>query len=184
MLSKAIKNMIEQRYEHAIRYPRDCVGLSNDVFIKTGKKISSSTLRRLFSMSNDICVPRAYSLDVIANYLGHQSFDDLLEIFCERSENKGTLSRIDTKSLAIGETIKIEVNKNVFLTLKFKGCQKFTVVNSSYNSIAEGDEIEFNQANIDLPLFLDCVRKSGTNHGPMVLSRISGILSIELIKEK
>lgn len=183
MLSKAIKSMIEQRYEHAIRYPRDCIGLSNDVYAKTGKKISSSTLRRLFSMTTDTCVPRAYSLDVIANYLEYRTFDDLLDTFCERSGNNGTLSRIDSKSLAIGEIIKVEVSKNVFLSIKFNGCQKFTVVNSSYDSISTGDEIEFNQVNIDLPLFLDCVRKCGINQGPMVLSRISGILSIEIVEK-
>jgi hypothetical protein len=74
MLDKVVKNKIENVYGHKIRYPRDCDGLAADIFSKSGYRLSSSTIKRLFGFITTTSKPNQYTLDSIAIYLGYESW--------------------------------------------------------------------------------------------------------------
>ncbi|MCM1348780.1 MAG: hypothetical protein NC338_05145 [Firmicutes bacterium] len=78
MVSPLIKEMLEARLGHEIRYPADCTSLSIDILNVTGQRLGVITLKRMLGFANDVCEPRFTTLDIIASYLGYENFSRLL----------------------------------------------------------------------------------------------------------
>ena len=78
MLSEAIKKDIEERFGSQIAYPKDCEALAEDISEKCNKRISSSTLKRLWGFHQSVNEPRMYTMDILANYLRHDNWSSYL----------------------------------------------------------------------------------------------------------
>jgi hypothetical protein len=81
MLSPAIKNKIEERFGQRIRYSKDCEILSISIEKICNKKISATTLKRMFGFAKNIEKPRIYTLDVLAAYIGFVDWSSVLIAF-------------------------------------------------------------------------------------------------------
>lgn len=79
VLSEIIKKKIESKSGIKIRYGRDCIALSEKIFKDCNLKLSAMTLKRLYSFVKGASGVRAYTLDVLSNYLGFSTWDDLIE---------------------------------------------------------------------------------------------------------
>lgn len=95
MLPPYVKTRIEKKYGQAIRYPKDCEGLSADISSKIKEQISASTLKRLFGFVKGPEKAQRYTLDVLARYLGHNTWEDVI-----RQEGPGA----ETVSIEPGNT--------------------------------------------------------------------------------
>ena len=87
MLSKIIKEKIHHRFGNEVRYPKDCEALAQHISNQCKTRISGSTLRRLYGFVKGIREPRLYTLDIIAEYLGYKSWEQLLGSF-EKAEGR------------------------------------------------------------------------------------------------
>lgn len=77
VLPSDIKQRIEDRFGQKIRYSKDCENLAIHISSTCQESISPTTLKRLFGFAQPIANPRAYTLDVLANYLGWSSWEAL-----------------------------------------------------------------------------------------------------------
>ncbi|MFN5207935.1 MAG: hypothetical protein ACK5D8_00455, partial [Bacteroidota bacterium] len=68
---------MEKKYGQPVRYPKDCIALSEDIFDKCRRRISESTLKRMMGFVKGIRAPRRYTLDIIAQYLDHTDYLEL-----------------------------------------------------------------------------------------------------------
>ena len=75
VLSPTVKQQIELRFGQPIRYSKDCENLALDFSTSCGETISPTTLKRLFGFAKPITQPRLYTLDVLAKYIGHSSWE-------------------------------------------------------------------------------------------------------------
>ena len=76
-----IRNLISgellKAYGQEISYPKDCQYLSDSILQNTKRRISVSTLKRLFGIIKSPYNPSKYTLDTIALYLNYQNWSEL-----------------------------------------------------------------------------------------------------------
>lgn len=131
-----LREKVLERFEKPVGSPRDCECLSEEVFGKTGRSISPTTLRRFFGMLKTKSAISAYNLDTLSIYCGSRDYThfcdqfsvlrkkvshDFEEIDREISHvTRYTLNSISRKSLMkFSETIpreKVNENLNEFLS--------------------------------------------------------------------
>ncbi|HJZ40380.1 MAG TPA: hypothetical protein VJ203_08445 [Bacteroidales bacterium] len=77
-------HLIENKYSYGniIHWTNQhFVQLSNDIFLLTGKRVSESTLKRFLGKKStrNAYVPQRFTLNAIAEFLGYQNWDELLD---------------------------------------------------------------------------------------------------------
>lgn len=77
-----LKVEVEKNYGRKIANRGDCELLSDDLFKKLSINISYNTIRRLFGIS-EYRKPRESTLDILAQYIGFNSFQDFKKRFYE-----------------------------------------------------------------------------------------------------
>ena len=126
-----LRTKVVDRFENPVSSPRDCELLSEEVFKRTGRSISPTTLRRFFGMLKSKSAISAYNLDTLSIFCGSADYTHFCEEFGLLREmvdhefeeiareigrvTKFTLNSIGRKSLTnFNETIPREkVNGNI-----------------------------------------------------------------------
>jgi len=100
MLSPIIKKKIIARYKQEVKYPMQCEALASAMNAVCGNKISASTLKRLWGFSKaSEGEPRIWTLDVIAEYVGYKSWEELQNDITGNKINKN--KRIESVDCAL-----------------------------------------------------------------------------------
>jgi len=184
MISSVIKEKIEVRFGQAVRYSKDCEALALDISGNTSHTVSGSTIKRLLGFVKGIQEPRLYTLDAIAEYLGYSSFDDLIKEFDNSTYSEFLkIEDLSTQDLVENELIKFTYQPNREITVKYLTDNTFEIVDVLNSKLEQGDYILFNQIVLSHPLFIKDVIRKKTSLGQYVAGKISGITSIEKIKE-
>lgn len=182
MLSKLIQEKIERRFGKPIRYAKDCEILAMSILAFTGEKISCSTVKRLFGLIESDNEPRLYTLDVIAKYLGYINYDNLLQEFnTNRVDVNGSIETITTSDLILGDTIRFKYAPNRFVAANYMEDCIFKIIDSNDPKIQKDELLVFNNVGRYLPLFASWRSSINGNMKNIVLGKISGITSIEMI---
>lgn len=178
MISKFIRERIEERYGHPLRYSKQADALAAHIFEVCKLTISASTLRRLLGFVNNKSVPRTYSLDVLAEYLGHKSWEDLL-----RSLEKGSVPSekiiisLKPEQLKSGQLVVISYEPGKKVELR-KTKNSFLVTFSNEKVLLLNDEVRFQQMELHYPLTFDQVVRAGKSIGRRQIATVSGITAI------
>lgn len=138
-MKSVLTEKILDRFENPVNNPRDCDLLSEEIYKRTGRNISSTTLRRFFGMLNSKSELSNYSLDTLAIFCGSSNYKNFCnefgllkslvthnfeEIVREIEQlTKFTLNSISRKSLTkFSKTIprrQVNDNLNSFLASEF-----------------------------------------------------------------
>lgn len=78
MIEQLLENIL-QTFGHPIKNTNDCKSLSDEIFQKTKKYISYNSIRRVFHVVESNHVPRMSTLNILAEYIGFQNFDDFMK---------------------------------------------------------------------------------------------------------
>jgi hypothetical protein len=80
-ISQAVLNALKMKLEDALSYrilsKPDCKQAALVISEKTGKKISESTVYRLFLWENNINSPYVQTLEILADFIGYPSWVEL-----------------------------------------------------------------------------------------------------------
>ncbi len=188
MLSKVIKNMVEQRFGHQIRYPRDADALALHISTVCKTGLSGSTLKRLFGFTkrkgNE--QPRLYTLDIISTYLGRKGWEELAGQLIKGSVdvNFVTMEELLPAKLKKGEIIQMGYEPGKEITLQYTGKGQFTVSDSNDGRLSVTDMVKFQKAVLHYPLLINEVTHAGDSTGQYVVGRISGITYIKKIRDE
>jgi hypothetical protein len=185
MLSKIIRERIEQKFGQEIRYSKDCEVLANEISNSTSKKLSASTLKRLFGLAKGIDEPRLYTMDVLAVYLGYKNYDDLLSEFKSANSSEFEILeeiRAEHLNLHVELTLQYEPDRN--LKLRYLGDSKFELIEVLNSKLKERDIVVVNHIVRNYPLFLTNVIRQGKHLGAYTAAKISGVTSIRILNNQ
>jgi hypothetical protein len=87
-LIKIIKFEIEDSFGRKVLSARDCQELTGEIYLKTGQRIHTNTLRRLFGIIKANYNPSLSTLLILARYCGYNSLDELKESAAEESDTE------------------------------------------------------------------------------------------------
>jgi len=188
MLSKVIKNMVEQKFGHPIRYPRDCDALSLHIHHVCKARVSGSTLKRLFGFVKNKGVeqPRLYTLDIISTYLGHKGWEELAAQLIKGAGNTNfvAMDELSPGKLKKGEIIQMGYEPSKEITLSYVGRNQFLVTASNDSKLCAMDTVKFQKVVSHYPLMIHEVTRAGNNTGQYVAGRISGITYIRRLRSE
>lgn len=185
MLSKIIRERIELKFGQEIRYSKDCEVLADEISNLTTKKISASTIKRLFGLAKGIDEPRLYTMDIISIYLGYKNYDDLLcEFKSVDSSEFEILDQIRAEQLNTYAEITLQYEPNRNLKLRYIGDSKFELIEVLNSKLKEKDIVIVNHIVRNYPLFITNIIRQGKNLGSFTAAKISGVTSIRILNNK
>jgi hypothetical protein len=182
MLSKVIKQKISERYAKGdIRYPKDCDGLAIHISQVCKTRISSSTLRRLYGFVKGIREPRLHTLDIVAEYIGHKGWEELIASF-ERTESEPEklIDKLKPEQIKAGQAIQLTYEPAKVIEIRKVGGQ-LQVVTSNEKRVLVNDEVRFKLLELHYPLTFTHHFRQGSSLGKLQLATVSGITSIKRV---
>lgn len=138
---------IEEKTGLSMQHNNDFITLSNLLFETLHKRISPSTLKRIWGYVNSWGVkPRPYTLDTLANYLGVSDFSNFSTVgggnLTESNGEQSTISFApfwDAYSLAKGAIVIARWNPNRRCVLRHIDKRLFEVIEAKNCKLCVGD---------------------------------------------
>lgn len=160
-LYKLLKADVEKVARRKIAVKRDFEYLSALIMDRTGAYISPITLRRFWGElaggKYDIR-PRRYTLDTIARYIGHSSYEGFVAN-CTGSESGGSdfirSEYIVPNTLKRGDRIHISWEPGHYIVTEYLGCEMFSIVESFKSKLSVGDTFQVDVMSQGEPLYLN-----------------------------
>ena len=182
VLSEIIKKKIEDKAEITVRYSRDCEVLANKIHVESNCRLSASTIRRLFGFIKGTTSIRTHTLDVIANYIGHASYDDLLNTLDKGEANKPkVIIELIPSTLKSGLRYQYSSKPDTEVSIECLGKSQFKVISSKNSILKQNDIFKTNNISLHHPLFILELEREGKALGKIIEAKISGITSIKKI---
>ena len=116
--------------------------LADKIWGATGRRIGVTTLKRLFGAINDCRKTNQFTLNTIAMYLGHASWEDYIHEKCIDSIwNYPTINTIYTDDLTVGSLVTIKYLDRivVFVVSQLDGRKILEVRSVVNSSLQQGD---------------------------------------------
>ena len=174
---------VEELFGKRVSTPYDFEALSIDILDKTGKGISTSTLKRLWgyvSMNNS---PRNSTLDILCEYVGCKDY----VTYCNELRNNTSFTSrfftsdcMNTTTLTPGRLVTISWIPDRVVKMKYLGSQKFRIVEQRNSKLEVGDEFEISHIMLNFPLIIPRILRNGEYTASYVAGRQGGINSINI----
>ncbi len=179
MLSKVIKERLEQKLGHTVRYPKDCDMLAADIAKVCKCQLSGSTMKRLFGFVKGGGQPRLYTLDLLSNYLGHGKWEDLLaSLTGQRPIQSSEIEHLDINKAKTGSTIIITYAPAREVTLEVVEKGRLRLIESNEPLLEGVETVKCTEVKLHYPLYLEIPGKAFG----VWLAQISGVTSIKTAK--
>ncbi len=182
MLSKHIKDKIHIKYGQVIRYPVECVALADHISTLCKRKISASTLKRLYGfVKGSTQEPRLYTLDLISEYLGYKGWEHLLQSLDNSPPSKNKeVQKMKPEQVGKGQSIILSYEPSKKIEM-IKKENVFLITSSNDRRLLVNDEIKFKLIELHYPFTLTSLIRKGQSIEVRQLATVSGITSIEKI---
>jgi hypothetical protein len=182
VLSEIVKKMLEEKAGMRIRYSRDCDILSAKIFTDCRSRISGSTLRRLFGFTKGTKEPRLYTLDVVANYLGFSTWDDMLVASTgETTEVSNGIKELMASAIEKGERYRYTYRTEAIVEIEYIGGSRFKVLRAENSKLCPGDTFNVKAIILNHPLFIKEIKRGEERVERIVEAHVSGITTISKI---
>jgi len=185
MISPIVREKIEKKFGRPIRYSSDVEALSIEIKNATGQSIGVNTLKRLLGTVNDVSEPRIYTLDIVAHYLGYETWDEMMAVD-ENHGNSGfsSMEEIEISQLEAGALVRFSYSPDRMVKLRYEGEEnRFTVVYSENSKLRMGDVLEIDHFILKYPLIVRRVVRAGVSLGEYTAGRVSGLTSLSIVEK-
>lgn len=174
--SPYVKTLLEQKSGRELHLSADCEYLAFDIESKTGEHIGVNTLKRLLGFIDDEREPRISTLDIIAKYLGFDSWE-ILKVYDDKSNSSfgSSSDEICVKDLTIGQQILISYLPDRELIICYQGENHFIVIQSKNSKLIVNDDLEISHIVKGYPLIISDVKRDGSSLGFFTAGKIQGI---------
>ena len=126
------------------------------------------------------CEMLAKDINVIAQYLGYGSWDDLIFALSGKNSDFEEIPTLEAASLSEGAELMVSYAPDRLLRLIHHAGNSFTVTASERSKLKAGDNIVVAQFTVGYPLFATSVIRDGNDLGSFTAGKVGGILSIKL----
>ena len=138
-----LKVLIEKKYGKSLCTTTDFEEFSIYLKQKMDKRISASTLKRLYGYVNDDHKPRMVTLDMLTQYIGHKSFKDFSSWLKKSTKFNSSFFMADqliSNELEAGSEVTIGWSPNRILKLHYHGESLYEVLTSENSKLKQGDK--------------------------------------------
>ncbi len=182
MLPKSIIDLIHERYGKKQIFSADCAPLGNEI------GISETTVKRMLGLvgpesKERYRVPHASTMEILAKWLGFDSYQVLLENVGEKkvSSEFTELDCIDVDNLQEGSRVRFSYHPAREVTLTYLGNDEFRVANSKNSKLKEGDLLKISHLIKGQELIVGDVMREGVSLGPFRGAKDGGLTSLEIL---
>ena len=174
---KDICARVEQTYGKPVLTPLQFEALAEDIFRRTGKLLSPTTLKRLWGYLKEPMKPRRSTLDVLAGYCGWHDFEDFTKGYAQEIEsgNVGTNVISADKDICKGDRVRLMWPPSRVCEIEYIGERKWRVGSSEGTRLSPGDTFSCAMIVSGEPLYLDNLVHSDDRPGVYVCGRRSGV---------
>lgn len=185
VLSAVTKKHIEEKLGRKIRYPSDYELLVNKIEQVTKRRISINTLKRLLGLIKCVNMPRLYTLDTIALFIGFENWDAyLMSLYQEYSSSSTQINRVTevrSDNLNHGQKIKFQYYPDKVVEMEYLGNRQYRVADSRNSKLQVDDIVEVPGFFVGYPLVGQCLVREGVNMGRFMAGEVSGLTYLELM---
>ena len=143
--------------------------------------ISASTMRRLLGFVKNSAQPREYSLDILADYVGHKSWAHLLRSLEKGNEEvEKIITSLRSEQVRKGQPVVLTYEPGKKIELRKEGTT-FLVISSNDKKLIANDRVTFRVIELHYPLTFTDLFREGNSIGRVQLATVSGITSIKRV---
>ena len=159
--------------------------LRNDIESATGENLSANTIKRLVGNLPYNSSPREITLEIIAKYLGYESWQLLSNYINQKiSEfNSGNIF-YELDKMPPDQTIKIEWEPDRKIIIRHKSGDKYEVISSENSKLLKGDFLYLSQISVGFPFMVRKVIRNGIDLGFYTASPELGLKYIEIYSDE
>ena len=166
-LEKHIIRWIEKQCGRRIYRSADCEYLALDIESLTGEHIGVNTVKRLLGFINDEHAPRITTLDIIARYLGCETWDQMQKhkLMHGGSGFTGRRKEVVVRLLEPGRRILITYFPERSVEIEYLGDFQFIVLKSENSKLIQNDRLFLTHIIEHYPLYVSEVIRDGESLG-------------------
>lgn len=182
-----LKSQVEQKYGRILSTTTDFEEFSLVLQKTLPQSISASTLKRIWGYVNDSHKTRKFTLDILAQYIGHKNFDKFvawLKTSTKYNSSFFNACQMNNSELQPGEYIEIGWSPNRLLTLEYLGDSTFEVKTSRNSKLVSGDRFVTGCFIMHQPLYLPYITRDGEKTMPFVAGRNGGLNIIRKLNKE
>ncbi len=174
---KELCSRVEEAYGNSVLTPLQFEALADNIFQRTGKMLSPTTLKRIWGYLNEPMRPRRTTLDVLAVYCGWHDFEDFSSGNTPEIESGtvGTNVVSADRDMNIGDRIRLTWPPSRACEIEYLGNRKWRVIASEGTRLAPGDTFSCALIVSGEPLYLDNLVHGDARPGVYVCGRKSGV---------
>jgi hypothetical protein len=181
MIPEFLKIRIEMRFGKSIRYSKDCETLAASISKHCGEKISATTMMRLFGLMKTDSKPRLYTLDLVAQFAGFDSWEAAIkDDYLSEQSSIDQINSLIISSLAIQQKIHITYSPDRMLKLAYLGSMDFEVKEVQNSKLQVGDIIKVLRLECSFPFVCENVTRQGKDLGKYVGGKEGGVMDISM----
>lgn len=182
-----LKSLVEQKYGKILGTTTDFEEFSFYLEKEVDKKISASTLKRLYGYVGDDHKPRIVTLDILANYIGHKNymaFCQWLKTSTKYNSSFFKANQLVSSDLQEGAQIAIGWSPNRILQLRYQGNSTYEIEHAENSKLEAGDRFVTGCFIKEQPLFLPYIERKGERTASFVAGRNGGLTMINIVKNE
>lgn len=182
-----LMRLVEKKYDRKLHTTTDFEEFSLMLGRKNYGRISTSTLKRLWAYVSDTRTPRVATLNVLAKYIGHDSFDTFVEWLKQSTTyNSSFFSATHLAASDIKEDIVVETGwlPNRIIRIRYLGASEFEVTYSENSKLAAGDRFLTGCLIKGQPLYLPFVVRNGGKTPAFIAGRNGGLSYIKILEDE
>ncbi len=129
--------------------------------------------------------PRVNTLDLLANFIGHSSFDSFVnDLKTSHRYNSSffTARQLSSTEIAEGTIIEIGWSPNRILRLRYLGESTYEVIEAHNSKLREGDRFVTGCFFKNIPLYLPFISRGNERTPPFIAGRNGGLTCINIIE--
>lgn len=154
----------------------DIERLVYDIESTTHEHVGVNTVKRLLGYHNDEREPRTTTLDVIARYLGYDTWKQLREVEGKSNSGWGSADgELDVASLPDGQLVCVTYRPDRRLLLRHEQDKALRVLESTNSKLLVDDRIDISTIIEGYPLVVENVHRNGNDLGRFIAGKLQGI---------
>ncbi len=184
VLDKDVISWIETQCGRKIRCSADCEYLALDIESLTGEHIGVNTIKRLLGFIQNEHNPRTTTLDIIARYLGCETWENMRKYTRVLQTSSFTNIRVafPVREMEPGSRIRILYFPERIVDIEYQGDYHFIVFNSVNSKLQQGDQLFLTHIIPGSPLWVSDVIRDGKSLGSF--STGESLINIRLFRQK
>ena len=160
-----------------------CTQLVRSIEESTHEHLGVNTMKRLLGFISDERSPRLSTLNVLAHYLGFESWQQLMETADDgNSDFDVKVNELRSRDLLENQRVFVSYLPDRELTLVYLGDEKYKVEESLNSKLHVGDIVTISHFILHYPLIMSQVIRDNHTLGNFTAGRLSGLTDIKLLE--